>query len=334
MAAGIRSDMTRGGVDLGGTKIQAVVLDEAGAVLGDSRRPTPTEGGPPDVVEAIAAALGEAAAAAGIEPGALAGVGIGSPGDVDDRAGTVTSARNLPDWEGSFPLASALTERVGAPVFLGNDVNVATMAEYRLGAGRPYSSLLGVFWGTGVGGGVVLDGELWRGRASAGEIGHMVVKIDGARCPCGRKGCMEAYAGRGAMEIEARRQVGLGRSTRLFEIMEQKGKPRLASGVWEDALEAGDELAEDLMTRAVRALGAGIASTVNLLDVEAVVLGGGIGVRFGQPMADRIAAAMLPHLFVSEQPPAVRVAELGDLGGAIGAALQVLEGPAADAPRA
>src|SRR5918997_550909 len=120
----------RGGVDLGGTKIQAVVLDEA-------------------------------AAAAGVETASLAGVGIGSPGDVDDRAGTVTSARNLPDWEGSFPLASALGEIVGAPVFLGNDVNVATMAEYRLGAGRPYSSLLGVFWGTGVGGGVVLDGQLW-----------------------------------------------------------------------------------------------------------------------------------------------------------------------------
>jgi glucokinase len=315
--------MTRGGVDLGGTKIQAVVLDEAGAVLGDSRRPTPTAGGPPDVVEAIAAALGEAAAAAGIEPGALAGVGIGSPGDVDDRAGTVTSARNLPDWEGSFPLASALTDRVGAPVFLGNDVNVATMAEYRLGAGRPYSSLLGVFWGTGVGGGVVLDGQLWLGRASAGELGHVVVKMGGARCPCGRVGCLEAYAGRGAMEARARKAVSEGTKTELFKIMEKRGRGRLTSGVFARALDQDDKLAISLIDRAIEALGNGIASAVNLLDLEAVVIGGGLGVRLGQPYADRIEQAMLPHLFSDYRPPAVVVAELGDLGGAVGAALLV-----------
>ncbi len=323
MAAGIRSDMTRGGVDLGGTKIQAVVLDEAGAVLGDSRRPTPTEGGPPDVVEAIASALGDAAAAAGIEPASLAGVGIGSPGDVDDRAGTVTSARNLPDWEGSFPLASALTERVGAPVYLGNDVNVATMAEYRLGAGRPYSSLLGVFWGTGVGGGVVLDGQLWLGRASAGELGHVVVKMGGARCPCGRVGCLEAYAGRGAMEARARKAVSEGTKTELFKIMEKRGRGRLTSGVFARALDQDDKLAISLIDRAIEALGNGIASAVNLLDLEAVVIGGGLGVRLGQPYADRIEQAMLPHLFSDYRPPAVVVAELGDLGGAIGAALLV-----------
>ena len=97
-----------------------------------------------------------------------------------------------------------LQEALGPPVSLGNDVNVATMAEFHLGAGQPYSSLLGVFWGTGVGGGVVLDGKLWLGRDAAGEIGHMVVKVGGAKCGCGRHGCMEAYAGRWAMETRAR----------------------------------------------------------------------------------------------------------------------------------
>jgi glucokinase len=325
--------MARGGIDLGGTKIQAVVVDDRHRVRGEARHRTPTTGGPPAITAAMAAALREAASAAGLTTADLTGVGVGSPGAIDAGAGVVSHAGNLDGWAGSFAVGPTLAQTLGTRVALGNDVQVATDAEYAIGAGRPYRSLLGVFWGTGIGGGLILDGRPWLGRGSAGEIGHVVVQLDGAPCPCGRLGCLEAYAGRGAMEIEARRQVALGRPTRLFEIMERRGKPRLASGVWEDALEDGDALAEDLMTRAVAALGAGIASTVNLLDVEAVIVGGGIGTRFGQPIADRIAAAMLPHLFVSEQPPAVRVAELGDLGGAIGAALQVAD-PAVDVPAA
>jgi glucokinase len=313
----------RGGIDLGGTKIQAVVVDEAGEVLGSARHPTPTAGGPPDVAAAIVVAAREAAEQAGTKTAALLGVGVGSPGDVDSRAGTVTSARNLPGWTGTFPLAEVLGEELGTTVALGNDVDVATVAELELGAGRPYSSLLGVFWGTGVGGGVVIDRKLWRGRASAGEIGHMVVKVDGARCPCGRRGCMEAYAGRGAMEARARKKVRKGASDELFRIMEKRSRPRLTSGVFARALERHDPLATDLIDRAIEALGAGIASAVNLLDVEAVIIGGGLGTRLGQPYADRIAQAMLPHLFSDSRPPAVLLAELGDLGGAIGAALLV-----------
>jgi len=313
----------RGGIDLGGTKIQAVMVDEAGEVLGSARHPTPTAGGPPDVAAAIVAAAREAAEQAGTETAALAGVGVGSPGDVDSRAGTVTSARNLPGWTATFPLAEVLGEELGTSVALGNDVDVATVAEMELGAGRTYSSLLGVFWGTGVGGGVVIDRKLWRGRASAGEIGHMVVKVGGARCPCGRRGCMEAYAGRGAMEARARKKVRNGASDELFRIMEKRGRPRLTSGVFARALERHDPLATDLIDRAIEALGAGIASAVNLLDVEAVIIGGGLGTRLGQSYADRIAQSMLPHLFSDSRPPAVLVAELGDLGGAIGAALLV-----------
>ena len=313
----------RGGIDLGGTKIQAVVVDESGEVLGSSRRPTPTSGGPPDVAHAIAEAMREAGGDAGTKPAALAGVGVGSPGDVDPGAGTVTSARNLPGWSGRFPLADVLGEELGTQVALGNDVTVATNAEVELGAGRPYSSLLGVFWGTGVGGGVVLDRQMWLGRASAGEIGHMVVKVDGARCPCGRRGCLEAYAGRGAIEARARRKVKKGASTELFKIMEKRGRTRLTSGVIARALDRHDPLATALIDRAIWALGAGIASAVNLLDVEAVIIGGGLGTRLGEPYAQRIAESMLPHLFADDRPPAVHVAALGDLGGAIGAALLV-----------
>ena len=308
-----------GGIDLGGTKIQAVVVDERHEVLGQARLPTPTRGGPEDVAGAMAEAMRQAASEAKLETGELAGIGVGSPGVVED--GTVTSARNLPGWEGTFPLAAELTKALGPEVRLGNDVQVATAAEFRLGAGREFSSVLGVFWGTGVGGGVILDGEAWRGRGGAGEIGHVVVEIGGARCTCGRRGCMEAYAGRAAMELHVRKLVEKGERTDLFKLAERHGRPRLTSGIWSRALEKGDEVAEKMIERAIGALGAGVASAVNLLDVEAVILGGGLGIRLGEPAAERLGAAMQPHLFADQRPPRVEVAALGDLGGAIGASL-------------
>jgi glucokinase len=313
----------KGGIDLGGTKILAVIVDARHDVRGQAKHATPSEGGPEDVVAQLADTLREAAGSAGVETGELAGVGVGSPGAVDADTGVVSGARNLPGWEGSFPLAEALSELGGCPVSIGNDVQVAIEGEYTLGAGRGCKSLLGVWWGTGVGGGIVLDGKPWVGRGAAGEIGHVVVKRGGARCTCGRRGCMEAYAGRAAMELKARKLVREGRRTELFEIMEKRGRTRLQSGIWARALERGDPMATMLLDRAVAALGAGVASAVNVLDVERVVIGGGLGSRLGQPYVERIQEAMMPHLFMSDRPPAVVPAALGDLGGAIGAALLV-----------
>ena len=310
---------TYGGIDLGGTKIQAVVVDEDYNALGSARRPTPTSGGPADVATEMANALRDAAAAAELDPAELAGIGVGSPGTIE--GGKVTSARNLPGWEGTFPLAETLSTALGPEVRVGNDVQVATDAEFKLGAGRLYSSLLGVFWGTGVGGGLILNGAPWLGRGGAGEIGHMVVEIDGARCTCGRRGCMEAYAGRASMEAYALKMKEKGRKTDLFKLMEERERTRVTSGVWARALEHKDKLAIEIVDRAVWALAAGIASAVNLLDVEGVIIGGGLGIRLGHPYAKRIAEEMLPHLFSDSRPPHVHVAALGDLGGAIGATL-------------
>jgi glucokinase len=132
---------------------------------------------------------------------------------------------------------------------------------------------------------------------------------------------MEAYAGRAAMEARARRKLKKGKKTDLFRLMEERGRTRLTSAIWSHALDHGDKVATKIIDRAVDALGAGVGSAVNLLDVEAVIIGGGLGVRFGEPFAERIAEAMQPHLFHDEMPPVVKVAALGDLGGAIGAAL-------------
>jgi glucokinase len=316
-------DSLRGGIDLGGTKIQTAVLDRRGKVLGEARLPTPTSGGPKDVAAAMAEALREAAGEAGAEPQSLVGIGVGSPGAVDAAAGTVTSARNLPGWTGSFALGKELEEELGTAVRIGNDVQVATEAEFQLGAGSEFGSIIGVFWGTGVGGGLILDGRPWQGRGAAGEIGHTVVQRGGAKCPCGRRGCLEAYAGRAAMEAEARRQHKEGAKTDLFKLMRKHDRDRLTSGIWERALDANDHLAEDLIHRAIEALGTGIASAVNLLDVEAVIIGGGLGVRFGERYMEPLTREMGKHLFSDDRPPAVRVASLGDLGGAIGASLLV-----------
>jgi glucokinase len=136
---------------------------------------------------------------------------------------------------------------------------------------------------------------------------------------------MEAYAGRGSMELRARARHKRGAKTDLFEIMRDRGRERLTSGVWARAMDRADPLAVDLMDDAVAALGAGVASAQNVLDVEAIIIGGGLGIRLGEPYARRILDAMLPHLFDDADPPAVHVAELGDLGGAIGASLLVTD---------
>lgn len=311
--------LMRGGIDLGGTKIQAVVTDGEAKVLGKARRETPQRGGPEAVVLELAETLREALHAARVEPMGLASVGVGAPGSIDAETGTVLQVANIEGLSGSFALGPALAEELGRPVTIGNDVSVAVEAERRYGAGRGFESFLGVFWGTGVGGGIVIDGRQIVGRGSAGEIGHVCASPGGLRCNCGLDGCVEAYAGRGALEERAR-ELAKDRPTVLFEIMEQRGRDRLTSGVWLRALQAGDEVAEELIVGAVDALGVGIGSAVTLLDVEGVIIGGGLGERLGPDWLTRIEAAAREHTFFRDYP-VYRLAQLGDLGGAIGASL-------------
>ena len=232
----------------------------------------------------MVAVLRESAEQAGVKTSDLAGIGVGSPGSVDDARRAPCPAqeplrlgRHASTCARRWSRSSARRSRSATTSTSPTD------AEFEIGAAREFDSLLGVFWGTGVGGGIILDGKPWLGRNTAGEIGHMVVKHDGARCPCGRRGCMEAYAGRGAMEARARRRVEKGEKTHLFKIMEERGRDRLSSGIWERALERDDKMAQELLDEAVEALGDGVASAVNLLDPEAVVIGGGLGIRLGEP---------------------------------------------------
>ncbi|HWC70099.1 MAG TPA: ROK family protein [Actinomycetota bacterium] len=306
------------GVDLGGTKIQTVVV-RGTDVVGSDRVPTPASGA--DAV--IAAIAGTVRTALDGEDSAdLRGIGIGSPGAIDAARGVVKRSPNVRGFRHEVPLGPKVSEAFGGvPVTLENDVRVAMLGEHRRGAGRPFRDVLGVFVGTGVGGGLVLEGKLRDGRGAAGEIGHTSVTPNGRRCSCGRRGHLEAYAGRGCMEARARKLVHEGRKTDLFDIMREKGKPRLSSGVIAKALRSHDHVAESLIDDAVWALGIALSSAQNLLDLEAIIVGGGLGDRLGRPFVDRIADAMAPRLFVPERPPAVLPTELGDLSGAVGAAV-------------
>ncbi|HYD11075.1 MAG TPA: ROK family protein, partial [Acidimicrobiales bacterium] len=198
-------------------------------------------------------------------------------------------------------------------------VNVATAAEHRLGAARGHDDVLCVFAGTGVGGGLVLDGALRRGpHGLTGEIGHTIVVAGGRRCGCGGLGHLEAYAGRRCLEGEARRLHEGGRATKLVEIA---GDQKMKSSAFSKALAAGDEVARELLDGAADALAAAFASAAALVDLSLIVLGGGLAEKLGDPFVQQIDAALQERLFVRSMDLHVVPAALGDHGGAVGAAL-------------
>lgn len=306
------------GVDLGGTKIQAVVT-VGGAVVGSARTSTP-QNGPDGVIPAMAGVVREAMAEADLADVALVSGGVGSPGAIDTAAGTVSLAANVAGFMDRVELGPRLSALLGGiPITVENDVRAAVIGEHQRGAGRPYADVLGVFVGTGVGGGIILDGRLRRGSGTAGEIGHTTVRAGGRPCGCGRRGCLEAYAGRQSMEREARARVAAGEATELFSIMRKRGRDRLTSGVISRALARSDPMATALIDDAVEALGLAIGSAQNLLDVEAVILGGGLVTKLGDPFVERVAKIV--HQQVFGRAPEVMPAQFGDLSGAVGAAV-------------
>jgi glucokinase len=300
------------GIDLGGTKIQGVALDGT-TVVADKKLPTPATGGAD-----VARAIGECIAAMGMVPDRI---GIGAPGVIDRAGGAVLRSPNL-QIDATVPLTSLVAAEAGvdpAHVTLDNDVNAAAIAEHRAGAAVGATDALCVFVGTGVGGGLILDGSLRRGpRALTGEIGHVVVRDGGRRCGCGGLGHLESFAGRRCLEDEARRLHAGGRATMLVRLA---GDGRMKSSVFAKALDAGDEVAHELIAEAVEALGAALASAVALVDLDLIVVGGGLAGRLGTPFVARVDDAVRRRLFVRTLPLRVVPASLGDLGGAIGAAL-------------
>jgi len=307
------------GIDLGGTKVYGVVV-HGEKIKKDAKRKTPTSGGPDAVVDTIAAVIQDLGGIEGAD-----GVGIGAPGAVDHEAGVVRQAPNLAGWqENNVPVGSLVSKALGGvAVFVDNDANAGTLAEHKRGAGRGADHVLGVWVGTGVGGGLILDGHLRRGPTGyAGEIGHTVVTQGGRRCGCGQVGHLEAYAGRASMEREARERAAQGTTNKLVELA---GDGRMTSSVWANALDARDPVAIDLIDGAVRALGVAIANAVTLVDLDVMIVGGGLADRLGPTFVGRIEQSAREQVFAHGSAARVVPAALGDQSGALGAALMAAE---------
>ncbi len=299
------------GVDVGGTNIEVGLVDQNHDVIARAKHNTPT-GGP----DAVIATIVDLVRSLSDEPIA---VGVGIPGVVHD--GNVLTVPNLANWIDQVDVRKQLEASLGIPVALGNDVNVGLLGEWIAGVANGIDDVLGVWMGTGIGGALVLDGRPFNGsRGAAGEIGHVVVQPGGALCGCGRRGCVEAYAGRRSMAATAAAMVDAGRTSALFDIRDDEGKTKLTSKVWARALAEHDPLAIQLFDMAVEMLGIGVASVINMTDVEMVVIGGGLAEKLGQDLADRIREAATPWML--RPNPEVRwvPSALGDDAGVVGAA--------------
>lgn len=298
------------GVDVGGTNIGVGLVDKDNDVHHRSKEPTP------ESVDGLVDQVGRLVADLPDEPAA---VGLAIPAIIDQ--GKVVQVPNISGWTPKTDVAADLGHKLGVPVVLVNDAQAGLLGEWVAGAAVDDRFVLGVWLGTGVGGGLVLDGRSYPGAGGgSGEIGHLVVRPEGARCGCGRRGCLEAYAGRRMMTASAVDLQKAGRSTELFAIQEAKGKAKVTSGIWQDALEAGDEVAKELVDEAVVALGIAIASCLNLLDLDRVVIGGGMADRLGDDLASRVAEAAHPHSVRKIADDLVVIAALGDDSGVVGAA--------------
>ena len=302
--------------DLGGTHLRAALIDERGRIIARTKERTPQSEQALDIVQALTVAARECADDAASKSFDIRALSVAVPGRIEAVSGTVAKAPNLPCLN-EFPLRCALEEKMGWPVTLENDANVAAIGEMWQGAARGHKSILCVTLGTGVGGGVVLDGRLWRGaNGAAGEIGHVTVEPEGAACACGNQGCLEVYA-------SATGIVRLAREMNLRNAKE-RGADLTAEMIYRMG-ERGDERAREVFRRMGRYLGIGLASIINALDPEIIVIGG--GAAGGWDLFIEHARAEINRRAFSEpqREVSIRRAICGDDAGLLGAAKLAFE---------
>jgi len=260
------------GADLGGTNLRAAAVDESGKIIEKVSLATRREQGREAVIRELSEAIkGISQKLAG--PRVLAGIGIGVPGIIYLQTGMLRESPNLPGWE-NYPVRSEIESLVGSSVFLENDANAAALGEKWLGLGKYVNSLCMITLGTGVGGGVVLDGKIWHGvLGMAGELGHIVVAENGVACPCGGWGCLETEASASAIVRRAKDLLSAGRSPALAKAMEEKRE--LTSELVYEIAKAGDASCREIFQSVGRYLGIAIAGLVNALNLSLYVVGGG-----------------------------------------------------------
>ena len=305
------NDLYRIGIDLGGTNIKGILVSSIGEVRTKHLCPTDTERGPNGVAESISELTDNLLSSGNLGRQDMAGVGIGVPG-VTTAEGVVVLAPNL-DWH-HIPFKTILSDRLGVPVEIDNDASVAALGEARLGAGKGCESLVLLTLGTGIGGGIVLNGEIHHGSSfSAGEIGHVCLEPDGPVCGCGKSGCLEALAAGLAMVKYARERLENGRLSSLA------GTEDLTPELICNAAAEGDDLAKEVVARVARYIGIAIANVINLVSPDIVAIGGGIsaaGNLLLEPIMESARTYTLEGMFEHTR---IVLATLGNDAGALGA---------------
>lgn len=303
------------GVDVGGTRIKAGVVDEQGRVHARRTLDTQADRGPDAVLDRIAGLVGELSREAKSAP---AGVGIGVPGAVDAPRGIVRAPPNLPGWDEVF-LGPRIAEMSRLPAFVDNDANAAALGEQRGGAGRGVSDMVMITLGTGVGGGIVLGGKLFRGWfGTAGELGHTIIEPGGRACGCGQRGCLEAYASAANIARQVVESIRAGEPSRCADALAQRGA--LDAKDVAAAAAAGDALAARIWDNACRYLAVACVNVQHMLNPRRIVLAGGLiaaGAQLLDPIRRHFQDMTWPAV---DDKPEIRLAELGDDAGLVGAA--------------
>lgn len=313
------------GIDLGGTTVKAGIVAESGAILAQHSLDAHADRGPEAVLSQILSAIGTLREHPPV--GECAGIGIGAPGVVSLDGDTVRHPPNFSGW-GEFALASAVARAYPGRVRVENDANAAALAEARYGAGKEHRDFLFVIWGTGVGGGIILDGKIFHGASGgAGEIGHMSIDKSGPRCNCGNLGCVESYVG--GRYLSARtaellaRMPEAGRHSAILRLSGGDVRKIEPATIARAALE-GDALAREIMEEAGSLLGVALASALNILDLDVAVIGGGISAS-PQFVLDAVLESIRSRVLEAHRPHVkVLRAALGNTAGIIGAASLVM----------
>ncbi len=310
------------GIDLGGTFIKGGIVDDLGNIVYQTKVPTESDGGAERVAKNIAALTESLLLAVGLVAGDVVGIGMGVPGMIDSKAGNVIYSNNL-GWE-DFDIGKTVEALTGLPVKIANDANVAALGEVKFGAARAYDNAILLTLGTGVGGGIVVDGKLVEGNRSAGaELGHAVIHMGGEQCTCGRKGCLEAYASATALIRDTKRAMVLHPESKMWEI----GALDEVSGKTAFEYRNVDVYAKEVVDGYIRALACGIVNYANIFRPEVVLLGGGICAE-GDNLVLPLQAILDKELFAGAKGPQVKIliAELGNSAGILGAAALLMDG--------
>ena len=306
------------GIDLGGTKILIALVDRnTGEVLEHVKKKTKKDKGPKNIIRKMLEGIEELIENSGKTFDEISSIGVGAAGQIDRKNGVIIAAANLDCYD--LNLKKILTEKFDIPVYVGNDVEIATIGERKFGAGKDCNDFVCVFVGTGVGSAIVKDGKIIIGATgTAGEIGHIIVDLNGRQCSCGAHGCLEAYASRSAIERRIEGALKKGRKSCILDYLET-GKS-ITSSMIQKSIEREDELVLQCVTEASEYLSGGIASIINFINPELIILGGGLIEAVDYFYQKTIKKAKAKSLPVPAEKIQFKKAMLGDYSGVIGAA--------------